>query len=1071
MLEHPPKRLRQMLPRAIYPNFNSYESMKESKRNLLNGVMMIGRKILLTTNSNLASPQVVLQKMAITAFFLSLTMFCSLFARAQNITVKGRITGETGQGVSNASITVKGTNTGTTSNEEGNFEISSPSNGTLIISSIGFASKEVAVNGQSTLSITLTTAGADLEQVVVVGYGTQIKRNVTGSIASVNLETMANAPNTNIGQYLQGSVPGLNVGLSTFAGGTPPINIRGRVTINGNQSTVIIVDGIQYNNSLSSINPDDIASIDILKDASATAVYGAQGANGVILITSKKGKYNQKPKIAFSSAYTFQNPTVGDDLKPKNAAEYIQGIRDAFWRNSPTAPPSNLDAYLASTGYTQPNPNFDVRSKLDPLTTQPGYDKGNDFNWYEEGTNTGSILENNLTLSGGGDRVTYLLSGGFVNQKGWIINDKFNRKNLRANLEIKALEWWKVGLQGYGSFVDQDGSEPGFGGLNIFTPLLKPYDSLGNVIPSPTNTVLGNPMTSYFVDDRDRTQYYQAIVTSDIDIPGIKGLHHRLIFGQNLRDFQHYYASRFDANQNGRAYKENQSQYDYTFDNILSYKKSFGRHDIEVTALYGAIERNFERTFAEGTGFSRLNLSYNGIGGADQRNITTEAWSENLNYQMGKVNYSFDGKYLIQGIVRRDGFSGFAENNKYGVFPSVSVGWIISSEDFMKNVSLVNFLKLRAGYGVIGNQTSRYSSIARVSTNSSYVFGDNATTLFGQQVNSLGNPNLKWERTTGVDVGIDFAILNNRLTGNVDYYNNNTTDLLFSVAVPDITGFTSFNTNLGEINNTGWEVGLTGNIIRNRDFNWTSTFNIWRNNNKIKHLTRVDANGDGKEDDIVASNLFIGKPVAGNTLFGYQAGPIYQLTDTRLPGFPVGSLSVIDQDKNGLIDAADRVFLGTTLPAYSMSLFNSVSYKGFTLSFMLNSIQSGKDGYLGNSVRAYFRDDNGLRNNDLRGVDYWSPANPTGKHPRVVDGTRPSIEPPVYQKRSFVRLQDASIGYSLSSGILNKIKAQAVNIYVSGKNLYTWTDWEGWDPETGQAMITDGRPVLRGVTFGARFTF
>ncbi|HJS56444.1 MAG TPA: SusC/RagA family TonB-linked outer membrane protein, partial [Chitinophagaceae bacterium] len=698
-----------------------------------------------------------------------------------------------------------------------------------------------------------------------------------------------------------------------------------------------------------------------------------------------------------------------------------------------------------------------------------------DYDWFDHATNTGSIGEINLTLSGGGDKATYLLSGGLVNQKGWIINDKFNRKSLRANIEIKALEWWKVGLQAYGSFVDQDGAEPGFGGINIFTPLLVPYDSLGNVIPSPTNTVLGNPMTSYHVDDRERHQYYTALVYTDIDIPGIRGLNYRLNFGQNLRNDQHFYASRFDANQNGRAYKENQSLYDYTFDNILTYTRTFGKHSIGVTGLYGAVERNYERTFAEGTGFTRLNLSYNGIGGADQKNVTTNAYSEALNYQMGKLNYSFDDKYLIQGIVRRDGFSGFAENNKYGVFPSVSVGWIISREDFMQNMNLVNFLKLRAGYGVIGNQTQRYTSIATVNTNTSYVFGDNSTSLFGQQVSTLGNPNLKWERTKGLDLGIDFAIMNNRLTGTIDYYNNYTNDLLFNVAVPDITGFTQFRTNLGEIHNTGWEAALTGNIMRTKDLNWSATFSIWRNNNEVTHLTGVDANGDGIEDDIVSSNLFIGKSLG--VIYNYQAGPIYQLTDTRLPGFPVGSLSVVDQDKNGMINAVDRAFLGRTEPAYSMSLYNTVSYKGLTFSFMLNSIQGGNDGYLGNSVRAYFRDDNGIRNNELKGVDYWSPTNPTGIHPRVVDGTRPLIEPPVYKKRSFVRLQDVSLGYSLPASIISKIKAQAFSIYVSGKNLVTWTDWEGWDPEglnangVVQGMITDGRPVLRGVTLGAHITF
>ena len=1022
-------------------------------------------KILFTQQRKRTSPtqRLLYGKMKFAASFLFLALLFVLPAHAQNITVKGRVLNESGQGVPNASVTVKGTNTGVTTSDQGNFEISAPSNGTLVISSVGFGSQEIAIGGRTDLNVALQATATDLEQVVVVGYGTQIKRNVTGSIASVNLETMANAPNTNIGQYLQGTVPGLNVGLSTFAGGTPPINIRGRVTISGSQSVVIIVDGIQYNNSLSSINPDDIATIDILKDASATAVYGAQGANGVILITTKKGKYNQKPRVTFSTAYTTQKPSGGDDVKPKNREEYLAGIREAFWK----------DAYLAPD-YTQPNPAFDILSKID-ASMKNGYTDGTAYDWYGHATKTGSILENNLTVSGGGDRVTYLLSGGAVNQKGFIINDKFDRKSIRANLEIKPVNWWRVGLQSTGSFVNQDGAEPGFGLINIFSPLLVPYDSLGNVIPSPTNTVLGSPMTSYYVDDRERHQYYTAVVYSDLDIPFIKGLNYRMNFGQNLRNDQHYYSSRFDANQNGRAYKENQSQYDYTFDNIVTYNKSFDKHSITATALYGAVERKYERTFAEGTGFTRLNLSYNGIGGADIKNVTTNANSETLNYQMGKLNYSYDGKYLIQGIVRRDGFSGFAENFKYAVFPSVSVGWVISGEDFMQNISWMDFLKLRAGYGVIGNQTSRYFSIATVNTNTSYVFGDNSNTLFGQQVSTLGNDNLKWERTKGLDVGIDFALFNNRLTGNLDYYNNTTNDLLFSVAVPNITGFTQFRTNLGEIHNAGWEVGLTGKIMRSRDINWEATFNIWGNKNEVRHLTGVDANGDGKEDDIVSSNLFIGKSLG--VIYNYQAGPIYQLGDTRLPGFQVGSLSVEDLDKNGLIDARDRKFLGRTEPAYRMSLYNSFSYKGLALSFMLNSIQSGKDGYLANNVRLYFREDNSIRNNDLKGVNYWSPANPTGTQPRIIDGTHSTVEPNVYKKRSFVRLQDVSLGYSLPSAILDKIKAQAINIYLSGKNLYTWTDWEGWDPEglnangVVQGMITDARPVLRGFTLGARLTF
>ena len=999
-------------------------------------------------------------------YFLLLLLFSFNSYAQNNILIKGRVTNDRGEPLARASVLVKGSAMGVNSSDNGMFEINAPANGTLVISSVGFATKEVRINSQTSLSISLVSAGKEMEQVVVVGYGTQTKRKVTGSIASVNLETMENAPNTNIGQYLQGTVPGLNVGLSTFAGGTPPINIRGRVTISGSQATVIIVDGIQYTGSLSSINPDDVATIDILKDASATAVYGAQGANGVILITSKKGKYNQKPKIVFSSSYTLQNPTGGDKLRPKLREEYLQGINDAFWK----------DAYLGPD-YTQPNPGFDISTKID-ASMKAGLANGTNYDWWNEATNTGSIVENTLGVSGGGDRVTYLLSGGLVNQKGYIINDKFNRKSIRANLEIKPLNWWRVGLISSGSFVNQDGAEPSIGLINIFSPLLVPYDSLGNVIPSPTNTVLGSPMTSYYVDDYERHQYYFANIYSDMDLPFIKGLNYRMNFGNNARNDQHYYASKFDANQNGRAYKENQSYYDYTFDNILTYNRTFGRHSVGATALYGAVQRKNERTFAEGTNFSRLNLSYNGIGGADVKNITTNAWKEALNYQMGKVNYIYNDKYIVQGIVRRDGFSGFAKNFKYAVFPSVSVGWIISGEEFMKNINAINFLKLRAGYGVIGNQTSRYFSIATVNTNAAYVFGDNSQTAFGQQVDALGNDNLRWERTKGLNVGVDFAILHNRLTGNLEYYNNKTNDLLFSVAVPTITGFSQFRTNLGEINNTGWEAGLTGKIINNKNFNWTTTFNIWGNTNKIKHLTGVDANGDGKEDDIISSGLFIGKSI--QTIFDYKQDGIYQLGETRLPGFQEGSLKVIDLDKSGTITAADRMFLGRREPAYRMSLYNSVSYKGFSLSFFLNSIQGGKDGYLENNVRLYFRDDNAIRNNDLRSVDYWSPRNPNGKYPRIISGTHSTVEPAMYESRSFVRLQDVSLAYNFSPKILTKIKAQSISIYASGKNLATWTKWEGWDPEVLSnnganenqgRIVTDGRPVLRGFTFGVHLNY
>jgi TonB-linked SusC/RagA family outer membrane protein len=1005
----------------------------------------------------------------ITSAFSVMVMLCfALPAFSQNIRVKGRVTNESGQPVARATIAVKGSTGGATADDNGNYEVTAPSNGTLIISAINFTTQEVKINNRQAVDVRMASSEKTESEIIVVGYGTQKKKDVTGSVARVNLEAMGNAPNTNIGQFLQGTVPGLNVGISTFAGGTPPISIRGRVTLSGNQNTLIIVDGIQYNGSLSSINPDDIASIDILKDASSTAVYGAQGANGVILITSRKGKYNQKPRVAYSGAYTTQTPTV--DLRPLNHDEYLEQFKDAFYNQAFVGP-----------DYLTPNPAFNVAAVVDPTMANATRTAvlPNNFDWWEAGVKKGSITEHNLSFSGGGDKVTYLLSGGLVKQKGYIVNDNFNRKSIRANLELRPFNFWKVGLVSSGSFVNQDGAEPSLGNLTIASPLLVPFDTAGNVIPFPTNTVVPNPFNTYYVDDYDRHQYYFANIYSDLDIPFIKGLNYRMNFGNNARDDQHYFSSKFDGGLTGRAYKENQKYYDYTFDNILTYNKRFGKHDITATALYGSIERKYSRTFAEGIGFTRLNLGYNDLSSATTKNITTNANTEALSYQMGRVNYKYNDKYLLTATIRRDGYSGFARNFKNATFPTVALGWIISSEKFMANVKAINFLKLRGGYGSTGTLTSQYKSLSRVLTNTSYVFGDGGATAFGQQVSTLESPNLRWEKTKGMNVGADFTLLNNRLTGNLEYYNTNTTDLLFDVAIPSVTGFLISSSNIGKINNQGFEVGLTYKILDKKDLNWSSTFNFWANTNKIKKLTGVDANGDGKEDDLVSSGLFIGKSI--QAIFDYQAGPIYQLTDTRLPGFQIGSYSVTDLDKSSTITAADRMFLGKQEPAYRFSWYNTVSYKNFSLSVFLNSVQGGKDGFLGNNMRIYYRDDNAVRNNELNGVDFWSPRNPGGKYPRIISGSHSTVEPPLYESRSFVRLQDVSLSYNVASKILKKIKAESINFYISGKNLATWTKWQGWDPEAlvtsnnvnnvPDGLLLDGRPALKAITFGVHINY
>lgn len=977
-------------------------------------------------------------------FFLS----CFLSVSAQSKQIRGKVTEEDGTGIPGVSVTVKNLSAGTITNADGDFTLSAGTGDILLFSAIGYVSTEHAITASEALIIiVLKPSDTKLEEVVVVGYGSQRKSTVTGSIASANLEVVKNAPNTNIIQALQGNVPGLNVGPVTSAGGTPSISIRGQNTISGSQNALIILDGIQYNNSLSSINPDDIASIEVLKDASSTAVYGAQATNGVLLITSRKGAKGEKPRVSFTSSIASQNPS--GNIRPMNREEYLNKVRDLFWDQ----------AYLAPD-YTRPNPNFNIANHVHISVRDGANLVPTSFNWWEEGTDKGYIQDNQLSVSGATDKVNYLISGAYTDQKGFIINDLFKRKTLRVNVESQTTHWLKLGIQSFGSFVNADGAEPTISALFQMSPMLTPYFENGDLNPFPFNSVDPNPFLTYDVTDRERHNYYFANIYAEVKPSFLKGLTYRVNFGNNGRNDQLYNASKYGGGQTGSAYKTNESYYDYTLDNILTYDKFINRHGITATLLYGAIQRKDEWTTASGTGFPRLTLGYNSLAQATVQRISSGAYEEALNYQMGRLNYTYDGKYLITGTVRRDGFSGFAQNNKWGTFPSVSLGWIVSEESFLKNVDAINFLKLRAGYGVSGNQTARYSSLDIVATQPAYVFGDGGSTVFGQSTNTLANPDLRWERTREINVGLDFALLKNRLSGNFDYYTRNTTDLLFSVQIPTITGFSSITTNVGEVGNKGFELSLTSRNVQHNDFSWSTTLNVSRNRSKIIELL-----GSG---DLVASGLFIGERFGA--IYGYKTDGIYQIGDEIPIGYSAGTYRVVDLNGDGVVNPNDRYIIGSSEPAYRFSVINVLTCKGLSLSFLINSIQGGKDGYLGSNSPSIGRTDVSIRNGDLAGVNYWTPANPTGTS-ALWTGAGPTINPAIYYDRSFIRLQDITLSYAVPKSILNKAHMQNLSVFVSGKNLKTWTSWQGWDPETGAGLTWAGRPLLIGLSTGINVTF
>jgi len=975
--------------------------------------------------------------------FISNVLFSQNEVQSQKIS--GIITDPaTGESLTGVSVIIKGTSKGTISDLDGKFTLSTHRPATLVISYIGYITQNIMVTDQKVLNISLSQDTKKLEEVVVVGYGKQKKIDLTGSVVSANIEDFKNSPNTNIVQSLQGSVPGLNVGQVTSAGSTPSISIRGKNTISGNANVLIILDGIQYNNSLSSINPDDIASIDVLKDASSTAVYGAQAANGVLLITTRKGTNNQKPKVSFLSSYTTQTPTV--NLRPMEMSEYLDHVRDLNWDK----------AYLTDG---TPDPSFNVVKYVDAsMKDASGNLLPNNYDWWKAATKAGHILENQLSVTGGGEKINYLISAGMTDQSGFIMNDKFKRNSLRVNVETQATSWWKLGVQSFGSFVNSDGAEPNLGTIMVQSPLLTPFDSNGDIIPYPFNTKDENPFMTYYVDDYERHNYLFANIYSEITLPFIKGLKYRFNYGNNYRIDKHYYASKYAGGLTGEAFKEDTQYNDYTFDNILSYDNSFGKHTISATFLYGAVERDNSYTKADAVGFSRITLGYNSLQSGASQHTTSNAWQETMNYQMARLNYKFADRYLLTTTIRRDGYSGFSANNKYAYFPSVALGWILSEESFFK-VKWIDLLKIRSGYGVSGNQTSRYKSLATVATSNAYVFGDGGTTQIGQELNALSNNNLKWEKTTGLNLGIDFRLLKSRLIGSVDLYKNITNDLLFDVAIPNITGFSSISSNVGKLQNSGIEVNLTSVNFENKKFRWSSTASFSTNINKIVSLT-----GSG---DMISSNLFIGKSIGA--VYGYQTNGIYQLGEIVPSGYYPGTYRVVNQNDDNVINTNDRIILGHTEPAYRVGMLNKFEYMGFTLSIFLNSIQGGKNGYLGANSPATSKSDNTIRWNNISGIDYWSPANPNGKYPRFVSS--PAIAPTFYQDRSFIRLQDISLSYQFKGSLLKTLNMQNLTLYVSGKNLATWTKWGGWDPETGQGLTTGGRPVMKGYSVGINVTF
>lgn len=997
---------------------------------------------------------------------------------AQQQKITGTITdASSGEAIIGANIIIEGSTLGTVTDVNGKFSLDLPnSNAILVVSFIGYNTERISPNGQTNLDIKLIPDIKNLEEVVVVGYGTLKKKDLTGSVASVDMGKKEMAANVDLTQALQGYVPGVNAGAAGKAGQAGSLSIRGRTSLSANDNPLIVLDGIIFNGSTTDIDVNDIETIDILKDASAAAVYGSRSANGVIIISTKRGK-SSKPMFDFNMYYGYQDiaPSprtdvmTGDEYAVRMVDYYYQQTLYNWYRTNPavaTGRPVRPDVTDRNL----------VAKSLRTIEEQENYLAGKETNWIKEVTRTAPIQNYNLNVSGKTDRTNYFLSGTFTDQKGVMINDQFKRSTLRANFENKITNWFTLGLNTSYSHVDYSGLSEEYleDGVNyagmylalIASPWANMYNSNG-IYPTVLTgeTYQRHPLGNNLVNDLDIGDNLFTVISAKIDIPKISGLRYEINYSNTYSTKKHnkfYPATTFEgATNNGLAIKQLSEERNWLINNILSYTKTFGKHRVDGTLLYSRESRNGESSNLNSNTFGNPVLGFNAMQLGETRSLSTGAWEENTISYMARVNYGFNSKYLITTTFRRDGFSGFGLKNKYANFPSLSLGWVASEESFLKGTRWLDFLKLRLSYGANGNQgIGRYSSLARMGT-INYTF--NGVTSVGVHPTTLGNSNLGWESTASTNAGVDLKILNNKISIEIDVYNAETSNVLVNRTIPTASGYSSVWTNIGGINNKGLEFGIITENISTETFHWQTRGQFTINRDKITKLY------GGEQDRDLGNSWFVGKPIS--SIYTYNVDGIWQEEDlfnkTILANYYPGQFKLRDLNEDGKITATDdRAIIGYGTPNYRFSINNTLTFKNLTLNVFVNSIQGGNNYYMGNILDMVNPGgtDMAYRINRTSVRSYWRPDNPVNNASGMYYS--PTIGHGLYESRSFIRLQDVTLSYSFKAELLKKYGINNLQVYTSGKNLYTWTKWPGWDPEIGGNI-----PMMRSLIAGVKMSF
>lgn len=1052
--------------------------------------------------------------------FLSLLLTLLAFAvHAQERTITGTVTDESGEGIPGASVVVSGTTTGTITSADGTYSIDVPAGGThLMISFIGMTTQQIEIGDQSVIDAVMLNDAIGLDEVVVIGYGTARKEDLTGAIVNVQAEEFEKYQPGSVSEMLRSAVPGLQVGYSTSAKNVPDFEVRGDITIKADDDDeddankpLIVIDGVIFNGDLAEINVNDIESVDVLKDASAASIYGSRASNGVIEFTTKKGSLG-KPTIRVSAktglvtgARRLETFKAGDEvmgwLTDMNEAKSsllrgeLDGTLGTYSRfdKYEDVPAEYQARWLEINGIPgETDPTVIASTWLDGFgfetNEKENYLAGIEYDWQDFLFHTGVRQDYDLSISGRTDRVSYYWSVGYINSESAVVGESHTTLSSRLNLDVAATDWLNVGIntnfayfdEGPLSFAESGTDETGT--YRTASPYDMPWkNGTEGIVLGDLNLDLrdqlkdagaGSNRTNEFLEPAWTTRLYNRYsllptMYAKLKLPfGIRitsNLSQRL----NLRKRFEYEDSRNpNWGHGGYARRRHNETYEWQIDNILNWNKTFGEHGFAVTGLVNAERRQSWLTDTETSNFSPTEaLGYHGMALGLVPTSDSDDQAITRNALMGRVNYDFNRRYYLSASIRRDGYSRFGVDNVYAVFPSVSGAWNITNENFMSGApAWLSFLKLRVSWGINGNSSglSSYQAYARLSDNK-YLNWDNgyfvAPYLY---INRMPNDALSWERNQAWNFGVDYGFWEGRLRGTLDVYTSETTDLLLDKKLPILTGFEDITTNVGNLKNTGFDLGINTINVQTSNLIFTSSLNVHFNKNEIISLTGelvqdqdaegnpiLDSNGDPVmvEPDDIDNGWFIGQ--SKDVIWDYEIDGVYQEGDEAealaFDKYP-GDFRIIDQNGDGVLNIDDKIFQGLSSNPWYITFRNEVAYKGFDLGVILLA----KLGYKGGSDYPFNEDQTYIKNHNWYNLPYWTPSNPINTAARI--NSLMLTDEEYYENRSYLRVQNISLGYNLPGTLLSKIRFSRARIALTVDNAAVFTHWIQGDPESTREM-------------------